>query len=205
MATRLLQTPTGRRCARSRFGRARRARIAAAHDLSPDRAWPAAPVLIGLICLVAGPFAGTTEWFAHHLHSTFGFESLGHFEHHFDWATAILGTLAALGGLALCYVLYGKEEVSIAIPQRLRPLYEASLNKFYVDEFYEWFIVRPTRAFAVVCDFVDAYFVDALVEGHRQDPARAGSGGSGQVSERADPVLRGGLGACVLRCSCWFS
>jgi NADH-quinone oxidoreductase subunit L len=130
--------------------------------------------LIGLICLVAGPFAGTTEWFAHHLHSTFGFESLGHFEHHFDWATAILGTLAALGGLALSYVLYGRDNVSIALPARLRPLYEASLSKFYVDEIYEWFIARPTRAFAIVCDFVDTYFVDASARGIAKLPRGVG-------------------------------
>ena len=71
-------------------------------------------VLIGLVCLVAGPFAGTTEWFAHHLHSTFGFETLGHFEHHFDWMTAIVGTLAALGGIGLSYVIYGKDEIIIS-------------------------------------------------------------------------------------------
>jgi NADH-quinone oxidoreductase subunit L len=132
--------------------------------------------LIGLICLVAGPFAGTTEWFAHHLHSTFGFESLGHFEHHFDWATAILGTLAALGGLGLSYMLYGKDEISITIPKQLRPLYEASLNKFYVDDCYEWLIARPTRAFAVVCDFVDTYFVDGLARGIAKIPRGLGRG-----------------------------
>jgi NADH-quinone oxidoreductase subunit L len=131
-------------------------------------------VLIGLICLVAGPFAGTTEWFAHHLHSTFGFESLGHFEHHFDWATAILGTLAGLGGIALSYLIYGKDEISIALPHRLRPLYEASLNKFYVDECYEWLIARPTRAFAVVCDFMDTYFVDGLARGIAKIPRGLG-------------------------------
>ena len=60
-------------------------------------------VLIGLICLLAGPFWGTTEWFAHHLHATLGFESLGHEEHHFDWVTAIVGTLAGVGGLGLSY------------------------------------------------------------------------------------------------------
>jgi NADH-quinone oxidoreductase subunit L len=130
--------------------------------------------VIGLVCLVAGPFAGTTEWFAHHLHSTFGFESLGHFEHHFDWATAILGTLAALGGIALSYVLYGKDEISITLPARLRPLYEASLNKFYVDEFYEWVVARPTRAFAVVCDFLDTYFVDASARGIAKAPRGLG-------------------------------
>ena len=122
-------------------------------------------VLIGLVCLVAGPFAGTSEWFAHHLHSTFGFETLGHFEHHFDWMTAIVGTLAALGGIWLSYVIYGKDEISITISERFKPLYEASLRKFYVDEFYEWLIARPTRAVGIISDFVDAYFVDGLARG----------------------------------------
>jgi NADH:ubiquinone oxidoreductase subunit 5 (subunit L)/multisubunit Na+/H+ antiporter MnhA subunit len=131
-------------------------------------------VLIGLICLLAGPFAGTTEWFAHHLHSTFGFESLGHFEHHFDWLTAILGTAAALGGLWFAYAIYGKDEITVAIPQRLQPLYEASLAKFYVDEFYEWFVSRPTRAFGIVCDFLDTYFVDGLARGIAKLPGGLG-------------------------------
>jgi proton-translocating NADH-quinone oxidoreductase chain L len=126
--------------------------------------------LIGLICLVAGPFVGTSEWFARHLHSTFGFESLGHFEHHFDWVTAIVGTLAALGGIGVSYMLYGNDEVSIKIDGRMKRLYEASLNKFYVDEFYEWLIARPTRAFGIIADFVDAYFVDGLVRGIAKIP-----------------------------------
>jgi NADH-quinone oxidoreductase subunit L len=122
-------------------------------------------ILIGLICLFAGPFAGTTEWFAQHLHSTFGFELLGHFEHHFDWATAILGTLAALGGIGLSYFIYGSAETIVRVPSRVHALYEASLNKFYIDEFYEWLILRPTRAIAIACDFVDLYFVDGLARG----------------------------------------
>jgi NADH-quinone oxidoreductase subunit L len=131
-------------------------------------------ILIGLICLVAGPFAGTTEWFAHHLHSTLGFESLGHFEHHFDWVTAILGTLAALGGIALSYFIYGGAEYINYLSGRFKPLYEASLNKFYIDEVYGWLIVRPTRAIAVVCDFVDLYFVDGLARGIAKIPRGLG-------------------------------
>jgi NADH-quinone oxidoreductase subunit L len=131
-------------------------------------------VLIGLVCLVAGPFAGTTEWFAHHLHSTFAFESLGHFEHHFDWLTAILGTLAAVGGIGLSYVIYGEDRVSIAVTGRLKPLYEASLHKFYVDEFYEWVIARTIRGAGIICDFVDAYFVDGLARGIAKIPRGLG-------------------------------
>jgi proton-translocating NADH-quinone oxidoreductase chain L len=120
-------------------------------------------VLIGFICLLAGPFAGTTEWFSHHLHSTFSFESLGHFEHHFDWATAILGTVAAVSGLGLSYFIYGNAKAVMHLTGPVKSLYNASLNKFYVDEIYEWLIARPTRAFAIICDFADAYFVDGTV------------------------------------------
>jgi proton-translocating NADH-quinone oxidoreductase chain L len=145
------------------------------HESPPIMTFPlmalaACTGLIGLICLVAGPFWGTSEWFAHHLHSTFAFESLGHFEHHFDWMTAIVGTLAAVGGIGFSYMLYGNDEVSIKLGARIKPLYEASVNKFYVDEFYEWMVARPTRAFGILSDFIDAYFVDGLVRGIAKIP-----------------------------------
>jgi NADH-quinone oxidoreductase subunit L len=120
-------------------------------------------VLIGVICLIAGPFAGTTEWFAHHLHATLGFELLGHGEHHFDWGTAITGTVAGLLGLGLSYRLYAEPAVRISVPDRFRGLYEASVHKFYVDEIYEWLIARPTRIVAIIADFLDAYLIDRLV------------------------------------------
>ncbi len=129
-------------------------------------------VLIGLICLVAGPFfGGTTEWFAGHLHSTLGFESLGHEEHGFSWLTAILGTIAGLGGLGLSYVMYAQPSpLPGQLAERFRPLYEASLHKFYVDEIYEWVVVRPIRALALVCEFLDDYFLDRLVIGVARVP-----------------------------------
>jgi len=122
-------------------------------------------VLIGIICLIAGPFWGTTEWFAHHLHATLGFESMEQEAHHFDWATAITGTLAGLLGLTLSYRLYAEPSARVSVPARFRGLYQASLHKFYVDEFYEWVVVRPTRVAAMVSDFFDTYLVDRLVIG----------------------------------------
>ncbi len=127
-------------------------------------------VVIGLVCLCAGPFSGTTEWFAHHLHATLGFESLGEEAHHFDWATAITGTLAGLLGLGLSYRLYGERSVRVSVPERFRGVYEASLHKFYVDEIYEWLVARPTRIVAMLSDFFDAYLVDRLVRGVAELP-----------------------------------
>ena len=123
------------------------------------------------ICLLAGPFWGTTEWFAHHLHATYGFESLHHEEHHFDWITAIVGTLAGVGGIYLSYTMYaGTSPLPGRMAERFRPLYEASVHKFQVDELYHWVVVRPTRALAVVCDFLDTYVVDRLVLAIAQFP-----------------------------------
>jgi NADH-quinone oxidoreductase subunit L len=45
----------------------------------------------------------------------------------------------------------------------MRPLYEASLNKFYVDELYDWLVVKTTRVAAVLSEFLDIYLVDQLV------------------------------------------
>ena len=113
----------------------------------PHFALAGCTILIGLICLLAGPFWGTTEWFSHHLHATFGFESLKHEEHHFDWLTALIGTVAGVGGLALSYQMYAQPSPFPGrLAERLRPLYEASLHKFRVDELYGWLVVGPTRA-----------------------------------------------------------
>jgi NADH-quinone oxidoreductase subunit L len=133
---------------------------------SPLFALAGCTVLIGLICLLAGPFWGTTEWFAHHLHATLGFESLKHEEHHFDWWTAVIGTVAGVGGLVLSYRMYAEPNpLPGRLAERFRPLYQASVDKFRVDEIYGWVAVRPARALAVVCDFLDTYLVDRLVIG----------------------------------------
>jgi NADH-quinone oxidoreductase subunit L len=124
-------------------------------------------VLIGLICLVAWPFTGgPAEWFAGHLEKTLAFETLGHAEHGFSWLTAIVGTLVGVGGIGLSYVMYAQPSPwPKRLMERFRPLYEASLHKFYVDEIYQWVVVGTVRNLALVSDFVDTYIVDRLVTG----------------------------------------
>ena len=64
-------------------------------------------MLIGVICLW-GPIFGVDELFAGHLHKTLAFETLGHEEHGFSWLTAIIGTLAGVGGIGLSYMMYAE-------------------------------------------------------------------------------------------------
>ncbi|QEH33752.1 NADH-quinone oxidoreductase subunit L [Aquisphaera giovannonii] len=123
------------------------------------------PLMILAACaILVGMLFGPTELFAHHLEKTLGFEELGHGEHAFDWATAIVSTIAALAGLAAAYLLYAtRSPVPSRLAARLGGLYRASLNKFYVDEAYDWIAVKTTRGFALVSEFLDVYLVHRLV------------------------------------------
>jgi NADH-quinone oxidoreductase subunit L len=43
-------------------------------------------------------------------------------------------------------------------------LYQLSLNKFYLDELYDFFIVRPMALLADVARIFDLYIIDGLVD-----------------------------------------
>ena len=134
------------------------------------------PLLILAGCaLLAGIIFGPTDLFEHHLHKTFGWELLGHGEHGSDLATGLISTLGGLLGIGLAYRFYAAESpVPGQLATRFRPLYEASLNKFYVDEAYDWVVVKTTKALAIVCEFLDVYLVDQLVIGIAKLPRKLG-------------------------------
>ncbi len=134
------------------------------HESPPVMTYPLI-VLAGCAALVGIVF-GATGWFEHHLHLTFAFDRLGHPEHGHatDWMTVAIGTLAGLLGLGLSYLLYAEPSpIPARLAERLRPLYLASYNKFYVDEIYVAFIVRPLRGLAAVSAFLDTYLVDGVL------------------------------------------
>lgn len=126
------------------------------------------PLQILAVCAV---FVGmvfaepTTGWFAHLVEHSIGFEHLPHPEvHGFDWVTAVLGTTSGLIGLGLAYVMYAKpSELPAKIANKVKPLYEASLNKLWVDQIYYAVFVAPLLALAQVCRYFDTYGIDGLV------------------------------------------
>jgi NADH-quinone oxidoreductase subunit L len=127
------------------------------------------PLIILAVCAASVGFIfGFPAYplFEHHLSHTLGFESLGHPEHAhgYDWATAIVGTLVGVLGIALAWVLYGQPSpVPARLARQLRPLYQASYNKFWVDEIYDQVIIRPLRILASVLAFLDENLVHGLV------------------------------------------
>jgi NADH-quinone oxidoreductase subunit L len=104
--------------------------------------------------------------FEHHLSHTLGFEGLGHEEHHFDFATAIVGTIAGVFGIVLAWRLYGHPSpLPAQLARQLGPLYQLSYHKFWVDELYDHAFIRPLRALAAVFAVIDDHLVHGLVRG----------------------------------------
>ncbi|MGE5756475.1 MAG: NADH-quinone oxidoreductase subunit L, partial [Planctomycetaceae bacterium] len=122
----------------------------------------AGAVLVGMI------FGPWTHWFEHHLEYTLGFEELARpaYPHGYDWPTIIVGTLVGVLGIMLSGLMYANPSpIPGRLAARLRPLYRASYDKFYVDEFYDLVIIRPLRSLAAVCSFLDERLVHGLVVG----------------------------------------
>ena len=52
----------------------------------------------------------------------------------------------------------------VKVSPQLQALYQASLNKFEVDELYDSLIVRPLAGFAEFCRLFDQYVIDGIVD-----------------------------------------
>ena len=125
--------------------------------------------ILAACALLVGLIFGPTHLFEHHLSHTAQLEPAAgehEVEHEAFPVTPIVGTIAGLAGLALAYALYfNPSPVPARLASRLGPLYRASLNKFYVDEFYEGLAVLPTRSLGVASNFLDKNLIDGLVQG----------------------------------------
>ena len=101
---------------------------------------------------------GLTDWLEH---------SLGHeFAHatEFNSIVAISSTLFALAAIYLAYRIYGRKPLEEGQPDpleaRLGKLFTALNNKWWVDEFYAWLILRPYQRFATfLADVIDWRFL----------------------------------------------
>ena len=119
-------------------------------------------VCAALVGIVFGPF----HLFEHQLEHTLGFEGLAHAaEHATEWVTPVVGTLVGVLGIGLSYWLYGlRSPIPGQLATQLGPLYRASYNKFYIDEFYQKVVILPTMLAANASAVFDM-ILDALVRG----------------------------------------
>jgi proton-translocating NADH-quinone oxidoreductase chain L len=113
--------------------------------------------------LVVGAIFGPTHLLADFLGKTPGFPP-GEASEHSPWVI-VLGIVAALAGIGLAWLCYVKQSrLTDKLVESMRSLYELSLNKLYLDEIYQAFLVGPVRVFASICRLVDQYLVDGVVD-----------------------------------------
>jgi NADH-quinone oxidoreductase subunit L len=83
-----------------------------------------------------------------------------------EWLFIIISLVVAGIGLGLGWLFYVKDTRLPDIwAARLKPLYEASYNKYWVDEFYGWAITRRTMDAARAVYAFDSKVIDGLVNG----------------------------------------
>jgi NADH-quinone oxidoreductase subunit L len=83
-----------------------------------------------------------------------------------EWLFIVMSLVAAGIGMGLGWLFYLKDTRLPDIwATRLRPLYLASYNKYWVDEFYGWAITRRTMDAARAVFTFDSRIVDGIVNG----------------------------------------
>ncbi len=138
-----------------------------AHDAEPVMTLPL--VLLATLTVVAGfvAFDGVGEA----LGFPGGFGEFVFFEEpeafHFPWDVAILSTAAALAGIALgVYAWSGEARPAQQAGRILRPAYLTLLNKYYMDDIYQWAINRIVLGAGAVLAWFDRNVVnDTAVDG----------------------------------------
>jgi NADH-quinone oxidoreductase subunit L len=117
-------------------------------------------VIVPLVVLAAlSTFGGFMNWpgegghqFGHWLEYTLKVAT-GHELHvpAFDWGVAIQSTVIGLLAIALSWWLYGRKPLKAGDPDPLEKLgfiFKGMHNKWYVDEIYEFFFLKPYRMLA---------------------------------------------------------
>jgi len=91
-----------------------------------------------------------------------------HASHAEEWGVMALSTTIALIGLALSAFFYLKrQDLPEKISKQFSGLYKVLYNKYYVDEFYNFILIRPTLWIArkVLVGVTDAKMIEGVVNG----------------------------------------
>lgn len=121
------------------------------------------PLMVLAALVITGGLINFPGWhpFTNWLAQTLGHELAEPTE--FNLIVALLATGLALAAFYLTWVLYGREPLKEKQPdplnQRLGRVFTGMENKWWVDEFYAWLIVRPYKRFAAfLADTIDWQF-----------------------------------------------
>jgi NADH-quinone oxidoreductase subunit L len=77
---------------------------------------------------------------------------------------AVTSSVLALAGIGVAAFLYlGDRRQAAWLARVLRPAYWLSHGKFFIDQIYDWLVIRPLWALSSLCNWFDRWIVDGLV------------------------------------------
>jgi NADH-quinone oxidoreductase subunit L len=132
-----------------------------AHESPPVMLWPMMILAVGAVGvgMVVQPF---NHAFGQVLELTRGIPEAT--APGLNWGMMGLSSLIALAGVgAAWYVYVRRPALAVSLARRNEGLYELSRNRFYLDELYDIFIVKPASVLAAICRAIDHHLVDGLV------------------------------------------
>ncbi|WP_347245129.1 NADH-quinone oxidoreductase subunit L [Thermogutta sp.] len=139
------------------------------HESPPVMLIPLGILAAGSV--VVGALLGPTRWVEHFLSGTTSLDAAAHLAGHgmvahagaIPWISLVLALLGV--ALAAGVVLGpGVFVQGIVAAFRAVGLYTLSYRKFFFDEIYQWFIVRPLAGLASVAAWIDRFVIDWLVD-----------------------------------------
>ena len=158
-----------------------------AHESPPVMTLPL--VILAIASAVSGWWLFSTQSLATFLSSTPSFTAPAIADtavpHAFHLDLALQGTLAAAIGIAVAAIGHlGRRSDGPQLERFLGPLGTLFANRFYFDQIYSAFIVKPLEAVALIAAAFDRYVIDGLVDGVARIP-----GAIGQVVRRLQSGL----------------
>lgn len=150
---------------------------AAAHDKTKSLESPYVMTLplfvLAIFALFVGLALGPTQYFGHFLEKMPGLPHVQ--EEEMNITLMSISAIIAVLGIGLAYMMYVQQP---ALPGQLarsiKSLYEASYNKFFIDEIYGALIVVPLAILAAFIRVFDLYIIDGLIDLFAQVPRLLG-------------------------------
>ncbi len=142
----------------------------------PHESPPVMAVPLMILAVGAASVGGLLAWhhrFFHYLSHAPGLE--GAEPHALSFSVMATGTLMGVIGMAAAWWFYmGQPGTAASLAKRLPRAYILSHNKFFIDEIYNRFIVRPINQLAVDCGTFDLQAIDRAVDWVAGVPAIVG-------------------------------
>lgn len=127
--------------------------------------WMTVPMLVlALLAIVAGYIQ--TPWFGTFLGDWLTTGIAANVHGHLDgplWVM-IVATVVAFLGILLAWLMYSKKVISRDwFTSRAPYTYQLVVNKYYIDEVYQYIFVKGSRFVSQVLHFVEVYLIEGLI------------------------------------------